>query len=123
VVGIPGVVGNFEQLFGAATKLGESGSSPDTKSSAIEVRHESEVESLAESIAIGIGFSPSDLGGNTIKAAEKRDVENTRGPLSLLIKDESNGVTTALEEGVKYNSAWILEMLCRKLGHLQTLRP
>jgi hypothetical protein len=34
----------------------------------------------------------------------------TPGPTSLLIKDESDGVTTALEEGVKYNSAWILEM-------------
>jgi hypothetical protein len=99
-------------------QLGESGSSPVTKSSVIDVRHESEVESLVESIAIpvGIGFSPSDLGGETIKAAGKRDVENTRGPLSPLVKDESDEVTTASEEGVKTNSAWILEMfLCRKL--------
>lgn len=97
-------------------QLGESGCSSISKSYVIEMRRESEVVSLTEGPAICIGFSHSDLGGDTIKAAGKRDVENTRGPLSPLVKDESDGVTTTLEEGMETNIAWILEMfLCRKV--------
>jgi hypothetical protein len=82
---VPSSNGSVQVDKNEAIQRGESNTTPMTKSYVTAERHESgkqsnpAVESLVESNAVCTRFSPFDVGGHTIKAAAKRDMENNKG--------------------------------------------